>query len=1114
MERYFIIFFKLFTMSCIGGTAILFLGFLRKILKGKVKQTIFYYGWSIVFFLLLIPISIPNIFLYQEKEQSYLQQITREQNDSQQIEEGQTNLQKITKEQINSQQIKEEQTNSKGITREQTDLQAIKKEENANKNKTNLEKQEQTQEQLEVLESQSSDSKYKMEEEAMHSQESEAYTSNQNEIKKQTEENNKNLGTFLLEVQQNLVNGMKKNQKITQIWNRLMTIFGMVWGCGCICYGIFQFVQAFQLKKALKKGRITDIDLNYKNMVEQQLLIEMQALNIKRKPQIYYHNDISSPLISGKIIPNIYLPLDMDKKELTFVLKHELIHCKRYDLLYRLFGDICRTIHWFNPLVAKLPNYLEEDCELSCDELVIKQMNEQERKAYSKTILMTIYRARNRNTIGTVAFCKNQSFVERRVKEIMNKKKQSKIAVITSLIVLITVLVGGLNIFAKMQRHYPLETAKTTTNTNENTDTTNSNKTTGMTNRIDNTNTTGSNTTNTTNTTGNGDTSKTTNHTESDNNTNNTETTNSTKKETQYSKEFNNITKLKLHGYDGNVTIKEGTTFKVTADGLASDYEIKQSKDTLTMAKKAENWKLPNSYYDGVYYYTDNINNEVPSSKYNENAIITIYIPKNIKLSETQIYSCDGQTTIDTLNTEKFSLITKFGKTVAKNINAKETSIDSGGDASVNFQNSNMGDLTMDTGSGTTTMNNIKANPFYLDSGSGNVTIDGDISGDAMIDSGSGNVNVTTTEALDNYGFYFDTGSGNVLLNEKEHSDGSYGNNTADYKWKIDSGSGNVTLQFNGTSSTADKKEAAIQSKSIESAKTMELSETKEATPIKKLEKSSSTTLPKIKTPELPEIQKSRIIQTKSYNLNKIETIKLDLGYNNIHIYTTEDSKLKVVQSYPKTTYYKNGKRVVNPTWKLEKKEIFEGKKSKNELLISTKKIENINDKKDPATDITIYLPKDYKKNINFKTNLGGITVNYPLTLDQVTLNTNLGEIEIHNNIHATKVNLIDNLGEIELDGGIKADLLNIESNLGEVTINGMLICNTIDLYANLGNVLFNNKINCEIFKVDSSLGNCTILYPVKCKKIDVRVGLGNLDYVTLDAKDYTVIVNNQSQKK
>ncbi|MCL2159105.1 MAG: hypothetical protein FWH48_06845 [Oscillospiraceae bacterium] len=120
-----------------------------------------------------------------------------------------------------------------------------------------------------------------------------------------------------------------------------------------------------------------------------ELLENLKAeLKIKKKIALQVCPFVASPMLVGFIRPRILLPeKDFTKEELWFVLKHELVHFKRKDVLYKFLLMIATAMHWFNPIIHLMAKSVNAGCEVSCDDEVVKGANIEMRKYYGTTIL-------------------------------------------------------------------------------------------------------------------------------------------------------------------------------------------------------------------------------------------------------------------------------------------------------------------------------------------------------------------------------------------------------------------------------------------------------------------------------------------------------------------------------------------------------------------------------------------------------------------------------------------------------------------------------------------------------------------------------------------------------
>ena len=95
-----------------------------------------------------------------------------------------------------------------------------------------------------------------------------------------------------------------------------------------------------------------------------------------------------TPMLLGLLQPRIVLPeTAITTRELECILRHELTHLRRRDLLYKWFTVAVTSFHWFNPLMPWLRKEISRACELSCDEGVIGAMDDEHKRLYGETLL-------------------------------------------------------------------------------------------------------------------------------------------------------------------------------------------------------------------------------------------------------------------------------------------------------------------------------------------------------------------------------------------------------------------------------------------------------------------------------------------------------------------------------------------------------------------------------------------------------------------------------------------------------------------------------------------------------------------------------------------------------
>lgn len=154
--------------------------------------------------------------------------------------------------------------------------------------------------------------------------------------------------------------------------------------------------------------------------VSYYLLKRKVATAIPLKRGIKQSEYVDSPFVLGIIRPVIYLPFGMDPGDMSYVIAHERAHIYRKDHLWKPLGFLLLSIYWFNPLLWVAYILLCRDIEAACDEKVIKDMETDDRRAYSTALLnCSIHRRR----IAACPLAFGEVGVKARVKGVMNYKK-------------------------------------------------------------------------------------------------------------------------------------------------------------------------------------------------------------------------------------------------------------------------------------------------------------------------------------------------------------------------------------------------------------------------------------------------------------------------------------------------------------------------------------------------------------------------------------------------------------------------------------------------------------------------------------------------------------------
>lgn len=118
--------------------------------------------------------------------------------------------------------------------------------------------------------------------------------------------------------------------------------------------------------------------------VLEQLVQAKKNYGIRRKIKLFLVEGDSS-FSSSLAFP--FIVMKKEDRLPEYVLKHEMIHVKRRDSLFRVLLSLTVCIHWFNPFIYLLRHQMEEECEMSCDDKVLEKCSLKERAEYSKFLV-------------------------------------------------------------------------------------------------------------------------------------------------------------------------------------------------------------------------------------------------------------------------------------------------------------------------------------------------------------------------------------------------------------------------------------------------------------------------------------------------------------------------------------------------------------------------------------------------------------------------------------------------------------------------------------------------------------------------------------------------------
>lgn len=221
-------------------------------------------------------------------------------------------------------------------------------------------------------------------------------------------------------------------QKATVIWDRIiynrMNILAYVWLIGAIALMLLNVVRYVRLNiKIRKNGEVISCP-------------ETREYT-DRKINVRVWENVASPFMTGVFRPMLILPkTELSSEQLHNILRHEMTHFKRHDILYKWFAEFVKCVHWFNPAAWYISKQISTECEISCDMTVTKNMSGSEEMSYINTILSLLPTGKSKQLPLTTQMASSKKFLKRRFIMIKNKKTTSRFMSVLSAVIAVIML--------------------------------------------------------------------------------------------------------------------------------------------------------------------------------------------------------------------------------------------------------------------------------------------------------------------------------------------------------------------------------------------------------------------------------------------------------------------------------------------------------------------------------------------------------------------------------------------------------------------------------------------------------------------------------------------------
>ena len=205
---------------------------------------------------------------------------------------------------------------------------------------------------------------------------------------------------------------------------------------GAAAFLLCQGVSYVRFRRTVRRWRSGVTRGDYRALLQDTA----RSLNVTA-PEMFVCEAISTPAVTGLFRPTLLLPHEgYDLNELRYILRHELCHLKRRDMLFKLVLLAANAMHWFNPVVYLMLRQADEDIELACDSAATDGLDRAERAAYSRTLLAAV-QSHVRALPATTCFGGTVERLKRRITNVLGAQKKRGFGVV-ALVLALTLTAG------------------------------------------------------------------------------------------------------------------------------------------------------------------------------------------------------------------------------------------------------------------------------------------------------------------------------------------------------------------------------------------------------------------------------------------------------------------------------------------------------------------------------------------------------------------------------------------------------------------------------------------------------------------------------------------------
>lgn len=229
------------------------------------------------------------------------------------------------------------------------------------------------------------------------------------------------------------------------IYARLQITIIIVWllvACGLLLRQLLEYMHTIRLFQKYANQEITD---------RQRAILEplKKQYKVKRRVLVYQGQDGDPTMTFGIFRPIILCGRNLESLEAELLIRHEMVHIKRWDVLWKILMQLVTFLHWWNPIMWFLYFDFERVCEWSCDETAMQERSQKEVKEYLRLLVEEARdsgKPKKTSLRWNAGFGNNAQKIKERMDNLMKRRKWNKAA--AGALVAVLVFANSMTAFA------------------------------------------------------------------------------------------------------------------------------------------------------------------------------------------------------------------------------------------------------------------------------------------------------------------------------------------------------------------------------------------------------------------------------------------------------------------------------------------------------------------------------------------------------------------------------------------------------------------------------------------------------------------------------------------